>query len=130
MPQLVSVARPEFPADGGVVQNRYVSFAPSTIQQPDFWRVQIYLLPSTLVWEVTLPGYINEFQLPEFPDFSDVPFEDQPRPYGFNGPLYMVVSGARIPDFDFNNHEYLNDLRRRDRWTTWSRNAWYILLTD
>ncbi|MEL6177740.1 MAG: IPT/TIG domain-containing protein [Myxococcota bacterium] len=130
MPTLVAIPRPEFPSDGGIVQDRYVSFAPSTIHPPDFWRVQIYLLPSTLVWEVTLPGSQNWFQLPQFPDFSEVPFEDQPRPYGFNGPLYMVVSGARIPDFDFDNHEYLNDLRRRDRWTSWSRNAWYILLTD
>ena len=130
MPELVAVPRPEFPVNNGVVQDRYVSFAPSTSNQPDFWMVQLYMLPSTVVWEVTIPGDQNWFQRPEFPDFSMLPVDEQPRPYGFNGPLYMVVTGARIPGFDYDQHEYITELRRRDSWTSWSRNTWYILLPD
>ena len=63
------------------------------------------------------------------PDFSDLPFEDRPTPYNARGPLYMVITGARIDGFDFDQHEYLNDMRRRDRWEAWTRTSYYVTLT-
>lgn len=127
MPTLVGTPAPLVPEEGGLTPNGYVAFEPATINQPDFWLVQIYQLPATLVWEVTVPGNHNFFHLPRFPDFLDLPPEERPTPYDYGGSLYMVVQGAKLaPGFDYDEHEYLGDLRSRDNWQAWTRNAWFI----
>jgi hypothetical protein len=126
MPRLIGTPTPLQPEDGGVAVGGYVAFAPLTPHPPDFWNVQIYQLPATLVWEVTIPGSLSFFQLPEFPDFGELPPEERPAPYEYGGDLYMTVTGARIEGFDFDRHEYLNDIRARDRWYAWTRSAWGI----
>lgn len=129
MPDLVGIPRPLLPEDGGVVdENGYIAFDPGNNLRPDFWHVQIYQLPATLVWEATMPGEQTWFFLPRFPDFSDLPLEERPTPYAYDGSLYMIISGARIEDFEFSQHEYLNDIRSRDRWESWTRNAYFIRL--
>jgi len=130
MPTLVGAPQPLVPVGGGVAPNGYVAFEPTNANRPDFWQIQIYQLPSTQVWEATLPGTQTWFNLPIFPDFSELPFEDRPTPYVYRGPLYMVISGAHIDGFDFDQHEYLNDLRRRDRWVSWTRTSYYVTLTE
>jgi hypothetical protein len=127
MPTLVGTPSPLVPEAGGLTPNGYVAFEPATIIQPDFWLVQIYQLPATLVWEVTVPGNHNFFHLPRFPDFLDLPPEERPTPYDYSGSLYMVLQGAKLrPGFDYDQHEYLGDLRSRDNWQAWTRNAWFI----
>lgn len=126
MPTLVAVPRPLVPEDGGLAEDGYVAFDPSTNHLPDFWHIQLYQLPATLVWEVTVPGEQTWFHLPRFPDFSQLPPELRPTPYANNSSLYMIVNGARIEGFDFDQHEYLTDLRSRDRWRSWTRAAWFL----
>lgn len=128
MPTLPGTPAPFVPEAGGVAQDGVVAFEPLTIHRPDFWNIQIYQLPATLVWEVSLPGDVTWFQLPRFPDFTDLPAEERPTPYGYPGDLYMIVTGATVEGFDFDRHEYLNDLRGRDGWVAWTRNAWFIRL--
>ena len=127
MPTLVGTPSALVPEEGGLTPNGYVAFEQATINKPDFWLVQIYQLPATLVWEVTVPGNHNFFHLPRFPDFLDLPPEERPTPYDYGGSLYMVIQGAKLrPGFDYNQHEYLGDLRSRDNWLAWTRNAWFL----
>ncbi len=128
LPTLPAVPRPLVPEANGIAPDGYVAFQPSTLNLPDFWQIQLYQLPSTQIWEITIPGNQTWFQLPTFPDFSALPFEDRPNPYGVTTPLYMIITGANISNFDYNQHEYLNDLRSRSRWNAWTRNAWYLTL--
>lgn len=128
MPTLIGTPMPLIPEADGAAQDGYVAFEPLTHHRPDVWHIQLYQLPATLVWEVTLPGDVTWFHLPRFPDFSDLPAEARPTPYAYNGELYMLVTGARIEDFDYNNHEYLNQLRGRDGWISWTRNSWFLRL--
>ena len=127
MPTLVGTPAPLVPEEGGLAPNGYIAFEQASIHQPDFWLVQIYQLPATLVWEVTVPGNHNFLHLPRFPDFLDLPPEERPTPYDFGGSLYLVIQGAKLaPGFDYDEHEYLNDLRSRDNWRAWTRNAWFV----
>ena len=126
MPELIGTPQPLIPLDGGIVDDRYIAFQPLTDNLPDFWVIQMYQLPATQVWEITIPGNQTWFHLPNFPEFGDVPAETRPNPYGFAGPLSMRITGARITGFDFDQHEYLNDLRSRDRWDSWTRATWTV----
>jgi hypothetical protein len=127
MPTLVGTPYANVPSEGELAPNGYVAFETATHVRPDFWSVQIYQLPATLVWEVTLPGNHTFFHLPRFPDFLDLPPEDRPTPYAYGGRLYMVIQGAILePDFDYDEHEYINEVRSRDRWSAWSRNSWFL----
>jgi len=79
----------------------------------------------TPVWEVVLPGHQPFFQLPEFPDFEELPEDERPAPF-VGGPLAMYVTSARAFEFDYDNFEY-NDFSL-DNWEVFASTAWVIQL--
>ncbi len=125
LPPLLGVPIAENPRDGGRVVNNYVELNPNSNIQPDFYFINIELFDRTPVWDVVLPGNQPFFQLPEFPDFRDLPEDERPAPY-VAGPLAMYITSARAIEFDYDNFEY-NDFGL-DNWEVFTSTAWVIQL--
>ncbi|MEO1273573.1 MAG: hypothetical protein AAFX99_36280, partial [Myxococcota bacterium] len=125
LPRLLGVAQPVTPLPGGLLINRYVEFDPNSLEIPDFYLVTITNALGLVIWQVILPGNEPYFQLPEFPDFSDLPEDERPNPY-VAGTLNMEVVSARAYEFDYDEFEY-NDFSL-DNWEVFTFNAWTIRL--
>jgi hypothetical protein len=125
LPSLLGVPSPLNPTDGGRVINNYVEFSPNSVELPDFYLVSIEKLDRTPVWDVFLPGNEPYFQLPEFPDFGDLPIDERPAPF-VDGMLVLSVTSARAIEFDYDNFEY-NDFGLNN-WEVFTSNAWLLQL--
>ncbi len=124
LPQLVGVPLPLNPADNGRVMNGYVEFEPNGIA-PDFYYILLNKPDNTPVWTLVLPGDEPYFQLPAFPDFSELPPEERPDPL-VGGQLFMTVYAARAFTFDYDRFNF-NDFSL-DNWEAFSATGWVIRL--
>jgi hypothetical protein len=125
LPTLLGVPTPLNPPDGGRVVNNYIEFSPNSPVEPDFYYIEIEQLDRTPVWTVILPGNEPFFQLPELPDFRELPRDERPQPY-VGGALLMNVTSAKAFNFDYDNFEY-NDFGL-DNWESFTATGWVIQL--
>lgn len=125
LPPLLGVPSPLNPTDGGRVVNDYVEFSPNSVEEPDFYFIEIEQLNRTPVWTVILPGNEPFFQLPQLPDFRDLPREERPAPF-VGGLLRLNVTSARAFEFDYDNFEY-NDFGL-DNWEVFTSTGWLVQL--
>jgi hypothetical protein len=121
----LGVPTPLNPPDGGRVVNNYIEFSPNSPVEPDFYYIEIEQLDRTPVWTVILPGNEPFFQLPELPDFRELPRDERPQPY-VGGALLMNVTSAKAFNFDYDNFEY-NDFGL-DNWESFTATGWVIQL--
>ncbi|TXC76659.1 hypothetical protein FRC91_07980 [Bradymonadales bacterium TMQ1] len=126
-PPLVAVPRPVSPASGGLVTDGKLRLGLDGVAEPDLFYIVVRNAQGLPVWTFVVPGHERVVQLPELPDFSDLPADQRPEPYQ-PGTLYVVAYGLRIDDFDFDRFSYADF--SSDRWAAFSVNTWQLRLSD
>ncbi|TXD34680.1 hypothetical protein FRC96_13795 [Lujinxingia vulgaris] len=126
-PPLVAIPRPVSPASGGLVTDGKLRLGLDGVAEPDLFYIIARNAQGLPVWTFVVPGHERVVQLPELPDFSDLPADERPEPYQ-PGPLYVVAYGLRIDDFDFDRFSYADF--SSDRWAAFSVNTWELRLSD
>lgn len=126
LPPLLDVPQLISPYSGGVITDNIIRLRASGPYYPDFYWVILRNMDGLPIWEFVIPGTETSVMLPEFPDFSDLPPDQQPEPF-HDGPLFLVVYGARIPNFNYDQFSY-NDLSS-ERWEAFSAVSWIVYLT-
>lgn len=126
-PPLVAIPRPVSPASGGLVTDGKLRLGLDGVAEPDLFYIIARNAQGLPVWTFVIPGHERVVQLPELPDFSDLPADERPEPYQ-PGTLYVVAYGLRIDDFDFDRFSYADF--SSDRWAAFSVNTWELRLSD
>ncbi len=125
LPPLLDVPQLISPYSGGTVMDNLIRLRASGPYYPDFYWVILRNMDNLPVWQFILPGTETTVTLPDFPDFAHLPPDERPIP-NYEGPLYLVVYGVRIPNFSYDRLSY-NDLSS-ERWEAFSAASWIIYL--
>lgn len=125
LPPLLDVPQLVSPYSGGTIMDNLIRFRASGPYYPDFYWVILRNMDNLPVWQFVLPGTETTVTLPDFPDFSHLPPEQRPIP-NYEGPLYLIVYGVRIPNFSYDRFSY-NDLSS-ERWEAFSAASWIVYL--
>lgn len=122
-PALLDVPEAVSPLPGGVVINNELRWQANGPYFPSLYIVSIRNDRGIPVWTMVTPGTATSVRLPQFPDFSALPPEQRPWPYQ-QGPLFLSLTAARIPNFSFDQFTY-EDLNAT-RWEASAVARWPI----
>ena len=114
---LLDVARVTAPAEGARPLNNLIAFEYASSDKPDLYYVRVQTFMQATRWEGFLPGDATSLQLPQFPDFSSLPPDQRPVPYG-NEPLVLLIVGIKQPGLTVDQFTYSN--LDQAQWTAYS----------
>ncbi|MGM0556448.1 MAG: IPT/TIG domain-containing protein [Myxococcota bacterium] len=123
LPPLLDVPEPDSPQPGGLVENQTIRFQAAGPYYPDLYSVLLLNSEGIPFWQIILPGTSETVRLPEFPDFSFLPEDQRPDPYG-SEQAFMTIIGIRGDGIRFDEFSY-QDLTF-DSWSAYSLNRWSV----
>ena len=122
---MLDVPRMTSPQEGARPLDNLISFSYDAPLEPDLFYVRIQTFMQEPRWEGFLPGNAREIRLPTFPDFSSLPPELRPTPYG-SEPLVLLIVGVRQPGLDFDQFDYT--LLNQEQWEAYAVSVHTITL--
>lgn len=122
---MLDVPRMTSPQEGARPLDNLISFSYDSPLEPDLFYVRIQTFMQEPRWEGFLPGDAREIRLPTFPDFSALPPEQRPTPYG-NEPLVLLIIGVKQPGLNFDQFDYT--LLNQEEWEAYSVSVHTITL--
>jgi hypothetical protein len=123
LPPLLDVPEPVSPSPGGIVQNRTIRFQAAGPHYPDMYSITLLNSEGIPFWDIIIDGTADSIRLPDFPDFSFLPEDQRPDPYG-SEQAFMTVIGIRGDSIRFDDFSY-QDLSF-DSWSAYSLNRWSV----
>lgn len=122
---MLDVPRMTSPSEGARPLDGLITFDYASPFKPDIYYVRVQTFMQQTKWEGFLPGDATSLRLPTFPDFSNLPADQQPQPYTGEA-LMLVIYAIKQPGLDFNQFNY-TDLNQ-DQWTAYSVSLHTIVL--